>query len=107
MVQIPEAQGDSTQMLQASVDGPDRPVRRTDVEERQNVVPTVPQSPTQLRQLLQPFSVVPSLTWLKLVSSPFRLPMNPIDQFSEFLRQWDRRDSLMPADVDSHLAVAA
>lgn len=54
VVQVPESQGDAAQMFQPSVDGLDRAVRRSHIEVRQDVVPSAPQGPAELCQLLQP-----------------------------------------------------
>ena len=48
-----------------------------------------------------------NLTWLKLVSSLSSLPISPFDQVSQLRRQRDRRDSLMPTNIDPHLPEAA
>ena len=54
VVEVSESQGDAAQMLQPSVDGLDGAVRRSHIEVRQDVVPSAPQGPAELGQLLQP-----------------------------------------------------
>lgn len=54
VVQISEPQCNPAQVLQPPIDGFDGPVRRSDMEIRQDIGPTAPQRAPELRLLLQP-----------------------------------------------------
>lgn len=53
VVQVPEAQSDTTQVLEPAVDRFHRAVGRPDVEVGEHVLASAPQCPSQLSQLFQ------------------------------------------------------